>query len=350
MNRKKRITCIILSAMALLIAALSAYICYDKKAQSEIKEKEYRVVFNNCYAYERLNTEYISSEHNGGVSFFTKENSDGTVIEVDGYKHIHYAVFNEADELFCAAISEDGKRFLLKINLQNEAIQSIEVNTLPVKLYSYKDSVVAYYIGHEAASLYSVDFSAEALNLIVDDVTVYNSYDYQRYLKGELNLEEYFYYTEWEAECYRETKDLGYTFFDDNCVDEVLVSDEAILYKSKTAENKNQWTLLKDGEKVNFENKDVCLGFTDNNTPLFYKQFLGGFFRCYGIIYEYNVENGKKSQVRFTVNQGLFRAQMYNDGEYIVYYVPDFGGGEYRCVLTQSGADAYLFSFYEFRK
>lgn len=350
MNRKKRITCIILSAMALLIAALSAYICYDKKAQSEIKEKEYRVVFNNCYAYERLNTEYISSEHNGGVSFFTKENSDGTVIEVDGYKHIHCAVFNEADELFCAAISDDGKRFLLKLNEQNEVVSKMEVETLPIKLYVYKDSVVAYYIGHEAASLYSVDFSAEALNLIVDDVTVYNSYDYQRYLKGELNLEEYFYYTEWEAECYRETKDLGYTFFDDNCVDEVLVSDEAILYKSKTAQNINQWTLLKDGEKVNFENKDVCLGFTDNNTLLFYKQFLGGFFRCYGIIYEYNVENGKKSQVRFTVNQGLFRAQMYNDGEYIIYYVPDFGGGDYRCVLTQSGTDAYLFSFYEFRK
>lgn len=350
MNRRKRITCIILSAMALLIAALSAYICYDIKAHNEIKEAEYRVVFNNCYAYERLNTEYISSEHNGGVSFFTKENSDGTVIEVDGYKHIHYAVFNEADELFCAAISDEGKRFLLKINEHNKVVSEMEVETLPIKLYAYKDSVVAYYIGHEAASLYSVDFSAEALNLIVDDVTVYNSYDYQRYLKGELNLEEYFYYTEWEAECYRETKDLGYTFFDDNCVDEVLVSDEAILYKSKTAQNINQWTLLKDGEKVNFENKDVCLGFTDNNTPLFYKQFLGGFFRCYGIIYEYNLENGKKNGVRFTVNQGLFRAQMYNGGEYIIYYVPDFGGGEYRCMLTQSGADAYLFGFYEFRK
>ena len=125
--------------MALLIAALSAYICYDIKAQSEIKEKEYRVVFNNCYAYERLNTEYISSEHNGGVSFFTKENSDGTVIEVDGYKHIHYAVFNEADELFCAAISDEGKRFLLKINEHNKVVSEMEVETLPVKLYVYKN-------------------------------------------------------------------------------------------------------------------------------------------------------------------------------------------------------------------
>lgn len=350
MIRKKRITCIILSAMVLLIAALSAYICYDIKAQNEIKEAEYSVVFNNCYAYERLNTEYISSEHNGGVSFFTKENSDGTVIEVDGYKHIHYAVFNEADELFCAAISDDGKRFLLKINEHNKVVSEMEVETLPIKLYVYKDSVVAYYIGHEAASLYSVDFSAEALNLIVDDVTVYNSYDYQRYLKGELGLEEYFYYTEWEAECYRETKDLGYTFFDYNCVDEVFVSDEAVLYKSKTAENKNQWTLLKDGNKVSFENEDVCLGFTDNNTPLFYKQFLGGFFRHYGVIYKYNIENRKKSQDRFTVNQGLFRARMYNDGEYIVYYVPDFGGSTVYFLDTRNGVDTEMFTHYEFQK
>lgn len=350
MNTARKTLSVILVIVSLIGASVVVVIVSEKKAENEVKKTEYRVVVDHCYADEKFGTEYISSEHDAESSFYTKENPEGTVINIDGYKHIHCAVFNDEGELFCGAISEEGKRFLLKINLQNEAIQSIEVNTLPVKLYSYKDSVVAYYIGHEAASLYSVDFSGGVLNLIVDDVTVYNSYDYQRYLKGELDLEEHFYSAEWEAECYRETKDLGYTFFDDNCVDEVLVSDEAILYKSKTAENKNQWTLLKDGNKVSFENKDVCLGFTDNNTLLFYKQFLGGFFRCYGIIYEYNVENGKKSQVRFTVNQGLFRAQMYNDGEYIIYYVPDFGGGDYRCVLTQSGTDAYLFSFYEFRK
>lgn len=348
--KRKQGYIIFFAIVFLAVLSVASYICYDKKAQSEIKEKEYRVVFNNCYTYERLNTEYISSEHNGEASFFTKENSDGTVIEVDGYKHIHYAVFNEADELFCAAISDEGKRFLLKINEHNKVVSEMEVETLPVKLYAYKDSVVAYYIGHESASLYSVDFSAEKLNLITDDVTVFNSYSYQKHLKGELDLEEYFYSANWEYECYRETNDLGYTFFDYNCTDEVVVSDEAILYKGKTAENINQWTLLKDGNKVSFENEDVCLGFADNNTPLFYKQFLGGFFRHYGVIYKYNIENRKKSQVRFTVNQGLFRAQMYNDGEYIVYYVPDFGGGDYRCMLTKNCADAYLFSFYAFQK
>ena len=350
MKIARKILSVISVALSLIVVLVVVGIVSEKKAEKEVKEIEYKVTIDHCYANERLDTEYISSEHDAESNFYTKENPEGTVTKVDGYKHIHCAVFSDEGELFCAAISEDGKRFLLKINVQNEVVKSMEVNTLPVKLYPYKDSVVAYYIDNEAASLYSVDFSAETQKLIVDDVTVYNSYDYQRYLKGELDLEEYFYSAEWEAECYRETKDLGYTFFDDNCVDEVLVSDEAVLYKSKTAQNINQWTLLKDGEKVNFENKDVCLGFTDNNTLLFYKQFLGGFFRHYGVIYKYNIENRKKSQVRFTVNQGLFRAQMYNYGEYIIYYVPDFGGGDYRCVLTQSGTDAYLFSFYEFWK
>ena len=350
MNTARKILSVILVIVSLTIVSVVAGVASEKKAENKVKEIEYKVTIDHCPANEKLDTEYISSEHIGETAFYTKENSEGTVIKIDGYKHIHCAVFNDEGELFCSAISEDGKRFLLKINSQNEVVQSMEVNTLPVKLYSHRDSVVVYYIGHEAVSLYGVDFSAETLNLIVDDVTVYNSYDYQRYLKGELDLEEHFYGAEWKAECYRETSDLGYTFFDYNCVDEVFVSDEAILYKSKNAENNNQWTLLKDGEKVNFENKDVCLGFTENNTLLFYKQFVGGFFRCYGIIYEYNLENGKKNGVRFTVNQGLFRAQMYNGGEYIIYYVPDFGGGEYRCMLTQSGADAYLFGFYEFRK
>lgn len=308
------------------------------------------MVFNNCYAYERLNTEYISSEHNREACFFTKESPDGTVIEAEGCKHIHCAVFNDADELFCAAISDDGKRFLLKINGQNEVVSRMEVETLPIKLYVYKDSVVAYYIGHEAASLYSVDFSAETLNLIVDDITVYNSYSYQRYLKGELDLGEHFYLANWKYECYRETNDLGYTFFDNNCTDEVFVSDEAILYKSKTAEDKNQWTLLKDGEKVKFENKDVCLGFTDNNTLLFYKQFLGGFFRCYGVIYKYNLENGKKNQFRFTVNQGLMNAEILNGGEYMFYSVGDFGGSSFYCMDIENGVDAYMFFFSEFQK
>lgn len=345
MKRKQKGYIIFFAIVFLAVLSVASYICYDKKAQSEIKEKEYRVVFNNCYAYERLNTEYISSEHNGGASFFTKENSDGTVIEVDGYKHIHYAVFNEADELFCAAISDEGKRFLLKINEHNKVVSEMEVETLPVKLYVYKNSVVAYYIGHESASLYSVDFSAETLNLITDDVTVFNSYGYQKYLNGDLELEEYYLY-----DCYQETGDLGYTFFDYNCIDEVFVSDEKILYKSKTAENLNQWTLLKNGEREIFENKDVCLGFTDENTLVFYKQFLGGFFRCYGVIYRYNLESGEKSQVRFTVNQGLFRAQMYNDGEYIVYYIPDFGGSTVYFLDTRNGVDTEMFTHYEFQK
>lgn len=345
MKRKQKGYIIFFAIVFLAVLSVASYICYDKKAQSEIKEKEYRVVFNNCYAYERLNTEYISSEHNGGASFFTKENSDGTVIEVDGYKHIHYAVFNEADELFCAAISDEGKRFLLKINGQNEVVSKMEVEALPVKLYAYKDSVVAYYIGDEAASLYSVDFAAETLNLITDDVTVLNSYGYQKYLNGDLELEEYYLY-----DCYQETGDLGYTFFNYNCIDEVFVSDEKILYKSKTAENLNQWTLLKNGEREIFENKDVCLGFTDENTLVFYKQFLGGFFRCYGVIYRYNLESGEKSQVRFTVNQGLFRAQMYNDGEYIVYYIPDFGGSTVYFLDTRNGVDTEMFTHYEFQK
>ena len=345
MKITRRILCVALAIISILMLCIVAGVVCDKKAQSEIKEKEYRVVFNNCYAYERLNTEYISSEHNGGASFFTKENSDGTVIEVDGYKHIHYAVFNETDELFCAAISDEGKRFLLKINEHNKVVSEMEVETLPVKLYVYKNSVVAYYIGHESASLYSVDFSAEKLNLITDDVTVFNSYGYQKYLNGDLELEEYYLY-----DCYQETGDLGYTFFDYNCIDEVFVSDEKILYKSKTAENLNQWTLLKNGEREIFENKDVCLGFTDENTLVFYKQFLGGFFRCYGVIYRYNLESGEKSQVRFTVNQGLFRAQMYNDGEYIVYYIPDFGGSTVYFLDTRNGVDTEMFTHYEFQK
>lgn len=350
MKRKQKGYIIFFAIVFLAVLSVASYICYDKKAQSEIKEKEYRVVFNNCYTYERLNTEYISSEHNGEASFFTKENSDGTVIEVDGYKHIHYAVFNEADELFCAAISDEGKRFLLKINGKNEVVSKMEVETLPVKLYAYKDSVVSYYIGHESASLYSVDFSAEKLNLITDDVTVFNSYSYQKYLKGELDLEEYFYSANWEYECYRETNDLGYTFFDYNCTDEVVVSDEAILYKSKTAENINQWTLLKDGEKLSFENKDVCLGFTDNNTLLFYKQFIAGFFRCYGVLYRYNLENGNKNQYRFTVNRGLWGAMMDNSRESVFYCEPDFGGSAFYCIDIKTGADAHMFTFYEFQK
>ena len=137
MKITRRILCVALAIISILMLCIVAGVVCDKKAQSEIKEKEYRVVFNNCYAYERLNTEYISSEHNGGASFFTKENSDGTVIEVDGYKHIHYAVFNETDELFCAAISDERKRFLQQNLHYTVKPLRLRYNRQPPNLYTH---------------------------------------------------------------------------------------------------------------------------------------------------------------------------------------------------------------------
>ena len=77
------------------------------------KENTICLVSNDCYAYEKSGECFVeNSEHEFESKIYA---ADGSYSEfrVDGYSHIHYLLPKVNGGYYCAAIGEDGLKYLL---------------------------------------------------------------------------------------------------------------------------------------------------------------------------------------------------------------------------------------------
>ncbi len=309
-----------------------------KTVQEEIKNREQEILLDQCYVYEK----YGAAELNDEIHY----EEDNTVIykngklrfaEISGYKHIHCLIKNNDGTYFSAAVSDEDKKYLLKLDEKFYVKEQMEVDTLPAKLFVYDGSLTAYYIDQGKADLYKVSFENNRLDLLIDDISI-NGSNCNRWYE---DANEYFRLYEYEYERYEKYgNDLLFIMFDSRCLEDIHISGDTIAYK-RTSSGESEWNVIRDEKTSVFNNGDRCFGFTDGENLLFYKSVPTGFFQA-GLFYKYNIETGKKHSYRIVLSDTVLCVAISEDGETVLLITP---GNEMGCdyYLMDTGTAVYKY-------
>lgn len=289
----------------ILFAVLFAFgYKYIKTVQKELTNRDQEILFDVCSVYEKYGAAEINDEFH-----YEHYEEDNTIIykngvlsfaEISGFKHIHCMIKGKDGTYFSAAISDEDKKYLLKLDESLKVTAQIEIDTLPAKLFIYEDSLCVYFIDQGKAVLYKVSFENKSFDLILDDISISDSITAKRIGSVYDDADEYLdMYDEYERyEKYG--RDLLYIMFDKGCLEDVYVSNDRIAYKS-TSTDDSGWNVVCDGKTSSFFNRDRCFGFTDSKNLLFYKGIPTGLFWI-GLYYEYDTETGNRHHYRISLS------------------------------------------------
>ncbi len=331
---------IAISAFLITVSVLFGLLMYDyiRNVQLSISDDDYNLILNNCDVYEKLGNNTDIQEHEYDSGIYSKNGQYKNFI-IEGYKHIHCLVKNDVGEFFCAAISDNDIKFLIKLDSNRQVLSKIEVKYLPSKIFVYQKKFIAYYIGDGSALLYEVDFDKSDLKVIFDDVSISDSNTAKLidgYYKG---FNEYFDLYDYEYDEYiRNGKDLLYTLFDYGCFEDVYVYGDAVVYMTAEQNEKSQWKAKSDNYEKCFLNGDRCFGFVGDTSLLFYKKLHLVFFDL-GLFYFYDYINETKSNFKIILNKEILygsiddaREKLYfnsSNKDYMSYYCMDIDSGIY---------------------
>ena len=329
MNIKIRIVFIIL--FLLLTLYIIGFID-STNVTTNVYDTIVQVVFNDCYAVEKLGEDFVeNSDHEIGSEIFDADvNHFFSEIHIDKYKHIHYLLPRLNGGYYCAAIGNDGMKYLLSLNDKRTVISLIKVDNLPAKLFECKNMLFALYVDDDAV-LYIVDFQREKQELLIDGISIdgSNKEYFYKDVQGYFEMHEYEY-----QEYIKSGKDLLFTLFDNKCFENIYVCDTSIAYKTVGIEN--EWIVKQGKNKYLFSSADRCFGFVGNNELLFYKSISLGLYDI-GFFYKYDYIKKIKSDFKALFNRGIIQGEVFDDKK-ILYFSSTVGENvQYYCLNTKTG-------------
>lgn len=337
MDRKRKTKLIVICIALVLIVSFLYIIGYTCSCSSnaDVQDSIVQVVFNDCHAYEKLGEDFVeNSEHEIGSEIYDVDDKHlFSEIHIDGYEHIHYLLPRRNGGYYCAAIGNDGIKYLLSLNNKKIVDSFVQVSNLPAKLFEAKDGLVVYYISDGEAKLYSVDFTSGRQNLLVDGISIYGS-RWSGIMGRRESEQEFFDLYEYKYEEYiKSGKDLLFTLFDEKCFENVHINDTSIVYKTAKSKDKQEWTVKHGEEKICFSNGDRCFGFVGESELMFYKCLSLGLYDV-GLFYKYDYIKEKKLSFEFVLNQGIIKGESFEDKRKFYFTTAD---EEYYCMDTETG-------------
>ncbi len=294
---------------------------YIKNIQKELINREQEILLDQCYVYEKYGEAELNDEiHYEEDNTVIYKNGELRFAEISSYKHIHCMIKGDDGMYFSAVISDEDKKYLLKLDEEFNVTEQMEIDTLPAKLFVFEDSLAAYYIDQGKANLYKVGFENKRLDLLIDDISVSGSNTGKLigsvYDDAADYLDMYDEYERYE----KYGKDILFVMFDKGCFEDIHITDDRIVYKS-TSSGESGWNVICEGKVSAFNNGDRCFGFTDDENLLFYKSVPTGFFQA-GLFYKYNIETGKKHSYRIVLSDTVGSTAISDDGESVLLVTP----------------------------
>lgn len=323
MNKKRKIKFIVM-CIVLVLVVLTLYIVGFTRAfytdtSTAIQDSVVQVIFNNCFAYEKLGEAFVENSEHDIESEIYDLNGTYSEISVDGYNHIHYLLHRTKGGYYCAAIGNDGLKYLLSLNDKKRVVSFVEVSNLPAKLFEYKDGLVAYYVCDSEAKLYCVDFQSRAQTLLIDGISIADSGASEFIEKYFEDTQKYFDLYEFEYKQYLESgKDLLYTLFDEKCFENVHINNGSVVYRTNKSEDVPKWIIKEDSGISDFLNGDRCFGFVDESVLLFYKCLHLGLYDV-GLFYKYDYARDRKFDYRIVFNTGILQGKISGNKEKLYF-------------------------------
>lgn len=228
---------------------------YTSEAASE--EKPY---VNECLDIKPLFSDYDSiylvspcCNNDGDCSFYDEageketiyepyiwklKSTDGTsekgsVISLDGFRHIHTANVNNDEVWFFTAIDNNNGLYVFKY-FENKIVSKVKIDRLPDKAYTFEDTLILLQKNSDCTGLlYKVDFNNGKIDVIAEDL----------YCSGASK-------------------------------DEALLSDSSnvFTYGNKIFYRKgaSEWNLFSENTTKSYTIKGYCGGFSDEDNVVFY--------------------------------------------------------------------------------
>lgn len=336
-SKRKRVFLFILVAIFLVFLVLyTVGFIISGSSNTSKKDSIVRIVFNNCSTYEKLGEDFVeNSEHDGGCEFFDVE---GLYSEyrIDGYKHIHYLLPRTNGGYYCAAIGNDNLKYILSLDDKMVVDSFVEVRNLPSKLYEHKGTVAAYYICDGEAELYSVDFQMGKQIMLVDGISIADSWSIESIKNHYKDEQKYFDIYEYEYEKYLKSgKDLMFTLFDFKCFESVYLNDTSVVYKTDKTKNEHVWIAKQKEEEICFSNSDRCFGFVGESELLFYKCLNLGLYDV-GCFYKYDYVSEIKSDFKVVFNKGITQGEIFDDKDNFYFTSSDWERPHYYCMDVET--------------
>ena len=320
---------------------------YSGSAHSEDSGFKFQVVFNDCCTYEKLGEDFVENSEHDIESELFDENSKYSEICIDGFSHVHYLLPKEKGGYYCAAIGNDGLKYILALDEKMVVDSFVKVRNLPAKLFEHKNTVVAYYICDGEASLYTVDIKNNKIDLLVDGISISDSTSMKIY---DNNEQQYFDFYEYEYEEYLKSgNDLLFALFDVNCFESVYLNDNSIAYKIDENEKEQEWIVKQNEKNIRFSNDDRCFGFVGKSELLFYKCLHLGLYDI-GIFYKYDYLKERNSNFNVILHRGITQGEVFDDKLYfslsnmerVHYYCLDIETHEYYKFLKECPTVGYF--------
>lgn len=247
----KKVTPII---FLLVIILAGGYMISKSKNPNEMNESEInnmRVIFDYCYCFSPNHKDDDVKENNPSITMFDFSDGQmtdtGSRVTLKGYKHVHnYSETSDGSRVYIAR--DNNNNDFLIVEKDDKKVR-YKIDELPDNMYAFGKNVIFVYerSGGEY-SIYQVDLLNGNQNLIADDMTIYHR--------------------------------------------DIMIKGTKLLYNEFS--DKNKWILYENGEKITFENDDICVGFFDEETVVFCKQY-NLLFRGLNIFYKYDLYSGKKT-------------------------------------------------------
>lgn len=161
----------------------------------------------------------------------------GSIIYLDGFRHIHTANINNDEVWFFTAVDDNNKCYVLKYH-DNEIVSKIKIDRLPDKTYIFDDTVILLQKNTDCTGkLFKVNFDNEKIGVIAENLYCSGSEKDKALLSDSSNVFTYenkiFYRTgisEWNLYSENTTKSYPINGYCGGFLD----GDSVVFYCSKT--------------------------------------------------------------------------------------------------------------------
>ncbi len=265
--------------------------------------------YNNTNGFDNLDYEVLASNCNDcncqssySVSnvptIINLETGDYEQILFEEYAHTHSAVKLENNDFIYVVTDYNGGYWVLRIS-EEEVVDKVSIKNIPAEVYAYMDTVLLCYADGDKTSLYTVDFSNETEQLLIQDVAT----------------------SQYKS---------------------VFVTDNKVLYRLYSEESNTIWNIYENGNISSFKHEGLCVGFV-GDFAIFYKKISNVFiFNDFSSLYEigkfekYNIENDRLEFIRFSILYGTVveNFTVLNNEQIIVYSYNEKSGGQKHTVLN----------------